>query len=61
MPDQDSPINLNITIDEIQNNFPSYYSAINSMNMMNLFILNNSIIIFIRRKVGWPVSIFISM
>ena len=56
MSEQNSYINLDISIEEIQNNFPEYYYIINNMNMMNLFILNNSIIIFIRGKLGWTVS-----
>jgi len=53
---QESSINLEISLEEVQNNFPVFSAATKDISRMKYFILNNSISNMIRRKVGWPVS-----
>lgn len=53
---QESDINLEISLEEIQNNFPAFLTETNNISRRNCFMLNNSISNMIRRKVGWTVS-----
>lgn len=53
---QESDINLEISLEEIQNNFPAFSDARNNMSRSKYFMLNNSISNMIRRKVGWTVN-----